>query len=313
MASNRQQWQWLLVAGIGSLAGAIVLFICCCKHHDLIPAEQPRVERFSRPWSCLQRNASPPRSEYLWLHESLCTPLFHRRLPIPHKTTNRSCSWQRFLFRDVMWQAVYRIWKAGTWKLLGLLVVALVARELLAYMRHLQHADPDALECSCKRHKQNSLSRTACCTFSAHRQDLHHLLQVLAEEAVSLREELTDRIRLSTEIVKVKNLLEEWSVRYTKMLRAKAFIKGYRKGEAKGRRLASKEGHAAGFVAGEQKGRLKGHARGWIDGYEKGKKKGFRRGRREGYGRGYRDGCGEGKPHGKAEAGQGTPHKTRLN
>ena len=214
------------------------------------------------------------------------------------------------LFRDI-WPAGYRLRKAHAWKLLsGLLVVTLVARELLAYKRHLQHTDPDALECSCKRHKSYSLSRTACCTFSAHRQDLHHLLQILAEEAATLREEVTDRIRLSKQLANVMNLLDTWSSRYSKMLRAKAFIKGYKRGEARGLRLTRKEGRAAGFVVGEQKGRLKGHARGWVDGYEKGRKKGFRRGRREGYNQGYNDGCGEGEPQGKTEVQQDTPHNT---
>ncbi|MPC26833.1 hypothetical protein E2C01_019984 [Portunus trituberculatus] len=292
-ANSRQQWQWILMVSVAILAGALTLFVCCRTHHSLIRARL----------SGLQHNVPPLLSIHHWLHESLYTPLSHHRLSIPRKTSLRSCSWPWFVFKDMIWPPFYMIRKSNAWKLLaGFLVVALVARELLAYKRHLQHADPDASECSCRHHKPHSLSRTAYCTFSAHRQDLQHLLQILIEEAATLREEVTDRIRLSKELAKVMNLLETWSVRYSKMLRAKAFIKGFRKGEARGHRLARKEGRAAGYVAGEQKNRLKGYARGWKDGYEKGRKKGFRRGKREGYAQGYKDGCGEGKPKGKAEA-----------
>lgn len=307
MARRRQQHQRHLIAAGGVLVGTAPLLACYSAYHSLLQAQR----------SCLENNV-PPRSEHRWLHLGLCKLLFQSHRTTPSEASLRSCSWPWVLLRDVAWPVISRTRQVDARKLLsGLLAmvqVMLMARELVLFVRHLQHAAPDTFDCSCSRNNLHSLSRTAHCTFSAHRQDLYHLLQVLVEETASFCERLSDRIKFSRELARVLHQLEVWSDRYAKMLLAKAFIKGYEIGKVKGRRLGIKVGRAAGFVAGWQKGRLEGYARGWKDGYDMRKKRGFQRGRRVGYDRGYNDGYDEGKAKGMAEvmveAGEHTRQET---
>ena len=291
MASSKQQRQLHLIVGTGVLVGTGALLASYRTYNSFIQAQR----------SCLEH--TPPHYKHSWLNLGLCTLSFHPRQCIPTEVTLWSCSWSQVFLRNIIWSDIFITPQVGALALLlGLLAMALVARELLLYARHLQHVDPDAFDCSCGRHKSHSFSRTAYCTFSAHRQDLHHLLQILVEEAASFYERLIDRFRISKEEAKLMHLLSVWLDRYTKMVHAKAFIKGYKMGETKGRRLGYKEGRAAGFIAGEQKGRLERYKQGWKDGYHKGRKRGFKRGKRVGYDRGYNDGYDEGKAKGKAES-----------
>lgn len=294
MGSRRQQYQWCLTAVCGVMIGIASLYASYLAYHSLLREQQ----------SFLENNA-PLSSDRYWLHTGL-----GKRLSIPHQTITyeaslRSCSWPRVFLGGVVWSAIHRARQMDVWKLLlGLLVAALVvfmARELLVFVSHLQHAAPDTFDCSCTRHNGQSFSRTAYCTFSAHRQDLYHLLEILLEEAASFWKRLFDRVRFSKELAEMVHHLEVWSDRYIKMLHAKAFIKGYETGKAKGRRMALKVGRTAGFLAGEQEGRLEGYARGWKVGYDKGRTRGFQKGRQVGYNRGYNDGYDEGKEKGMRE------------
>lgn len=175
-----------------------------------------------------------------------------------------------------------------------LLVAALLGREAILYMRHLQHLTSDTSDSRYVR-RPDSLYRTARCTYSGHRKDLCHLLQVLKEEAVTFWEEISDNVKYARELARVINLLETWSRRYTKMLQAKAFVEGYEAGHRRGLMADGAEGS----VAREQTRGSKGYARGWEKGYKHGHKRGFRRGRRKGFYEGYNDGYDKGKEEGR--------------
>lgn len=291
LAGDRRRQHSAVFGGV--VVGIATLLVCCRVFHSLRRARQ----------SCLQHNAQQ-HVKHCWCRARVSlVKLLPRAYRPAHSDAGRlSCSWARVLHRDMLWpvlSSLGRSWRRNPIKLLlCLLLAALLGRELISYLHHLQHAGTDT---PCPRHARrlDSLTRTARCTFSAHRQDLCHLLQVLKEEAVTFWEEMADNVRYGRELARVINLLETWSVRYTKMLVAKAFVQGYEAGHGRGLRA----GRAAGLLAREQGSSLKMYVWGWQEGYEHGYKRGFRRGKREGFDKGYNDGYDKGKAEGKARGG----------
>lgn len=236
----------------GVVVGIGTLLVCCRVFHSLKRARR----------SCLQHNARQHVKHcWCWTRVSLVKLLPRAYRPAHSDAGRLSCSWAQVLHRDMLWPALSslgRSWSRSPVKLLScLLLAALLGRELISYLRHLQHDGTDTPD---PRHARrlDSLSRTARCTFSARRQDLCHLLQVLKEEAVIFWEEMVDNVRYGRELARVINHLETWSIRYTKMLVAKAFVQGYEAGF----RLGKREGFDKGYNAGYDKGKAEGKARG---------------------------------------------------